>query len=128
VLSDEQRILREIDSALASRPGTRPQLATPRSIVATHIEWLVKLRGADRQQSSPATTGTQPTSSPTGTASAGPVLPDREAAVRLVSNVCSRAVERRLRECVSAEAGPLAQFLASISASYVVLVKGLRAG
>jgi hypothetical protein len=127
VLRDERRILREIDWALTTRPGARPRLATARSIVVTHIEWLANLRGSKNDRSSSTTSLSTSGDATTGTSSTGPAPPDQHAAVRLVSNLCSRAADSRLRECVSAESGPLAQLLASMSASYVVLVEGLRA-
>jgi hypothetical protein len=127
VLHDEKDILGRIDAAMRSQPAARHRLAPARSIVATHVTWLADLKTSSGQFATlPPETG-----SPTGTsgpsASNGPSASSTRAALRSVSTLCTRASERRLRNCLSAEAGPLAQLLASMFASYVVLADELRA-
>jgi hypothetical protein len=126
VLRDEQQVLRRIDEAVAARPGTRVALEPARTIVATHIDWLVALHGgAGQSTNSPASSTGSPGTPATG-GPAGPVFADRAAAMRSVTTAMSGAADDRLRSCVKANAGPLAQLLASMAASYTVLVEELR--
>jgi hypothetical protein len=122
VLADEKRILSRIDGTLKARPGTRVRLGPVRVIVATHVDWLSDLRvsATDETPSAPTTTV------PTGTPSSELRPADRRTAIRAVAALCSEAADERLRNCIAATAGPLAQLLGSMSASYVVLVEELR--
>lgn len=107
VLRDERSLLALVDRTVLARPATADRLRLPRHIVAAHVRWLDGIRVAGR----PVTPHPVDIAVPHG----------RRAAIAGVGDACRVAASTRRQQCVRADAGSLAQMLASMSASHAVL-------
>jgi hypothetical protein len=107
VWRDERRLLALVERTMRAQPDTVRRLRVPRAIVMAHVRWLESVRVTGRRAAEPLRDVVVPRG--------------RRAAMAAVADACRHAASARREQCVRADAGSLAQMLASMAASQGVL-------